>query len=150
MIITDFTPKYAKDFKTLNLAWLEKYFWVEPHDEEVLSNPQSYIIDRGGFIFYVLDKNNVVATAAFMNEPHGWELSKMAVKEDYQGEGIGQKLLQHCIDFAKSKKWSSIMLYSNTKLESAIHLYRKNKFVEIPLEKENPYERADIKMELIF
>ena len=56
MIITDFAPKYAKDFKTLNLAWLEKYFWVEPHDEEVLSNPQSYIIDRGGFIFYVLDK----------------------------------------------------------------------------------------------
>ena len=34
MEIISFEPKYAKDFKDLNIEWLEKYFWVEPHDEE--------------------------------------------------------------------------------------------------------------------
>ena len=40
-----------------------------------------------------------------------------------------------------------MILYSNKKLESAIHLYRKYGFVEVELE-EGLYERANVKMEL--
>jgi ribosomal protein S18 acetylase RimI-like enzyme len=40
-----------------------------------------------------------------------------------------------------------IILYSNTKLETAIALYRKLGFKEIPLD--GPYKRSDIKMELL-
>ncbi|MDA8595380.1 GNAT family N-acetyltransferase [Flavobacteriaceae bacterium] len=150
MDIVFFSPEFGKDFKQLNLDWLEEFFWVEPHDNEVLSNPKSYIIDKGGFVFFVIENGQVLGTAAFMNEPHGWELSKMAIAKNLQGRGIGRKLLNHCIDFAKQKNWPGIMLYSNTKLKPAINLYRSVGFEEIPLEKDTPYERADIKMELVF
>lgn len=149
MKIIDFNSKYTQDFTRLNLEWLNRYFWVENHDKEVLLNPQSYIIDKGGFIFFIQEQHKLIGTAALMNEPHGWELSKMAIDPNYQGQGLGQKLLTHCIKFAKNKGWDSIMLYSNTKLKPALHLYHKNKFKEIPLEHDNPYERADIKMELV-
>jgi hypothetical protein len=56
--------------------------------------------------------------------------------------------MQHCIDFAKSNHFKGLMLYSNTKLENAIYIYKKYGFVEVPLEPNSPYVRSDIKMEL--
>lgn len=50
--IIKYQPKFATDFYKLNAAWLEKYFYVEPYDQKVLSNPQEYVIDPGGFIFF--------------------------------------------------------------------------------------------------
>ena len=71
----------------------------------------------------------------------------MAVTEEAQGLGIGKVLLEHCLQIAKQNQASKLILYSNTKLENAIHLYRKYGFKEIPLEAGH-YERANIKMEL--
>uniref|UniRef100_UPI003137C2CF GNAT family N-acetyltransferase n=1 Tax=Fluviicola taffensis TaxID=191579 RepID=UPI003137C2CF len=58
---------------------------------------------------------------------------------------IGKILLEHCLEFAKQKQIEKLILYSNTKLESAIHLYRKYGFVEIEME-QGVYERGNIKM----
>ena len=74
------------------------------------------------------------------------ELTKMAVSPEMRGYKIGQKLLQHCIDFAKAKQFKALLLYSNTKLENAIYLYRKFGFKELSVEANSPYNRADIKM----
>lgn len=71
----------------------------------------------------------------------------MAVTHSEQGKGIGKLFLQHCLTFAKNNSITTIILYSNTKLESAIHIYKKIGFVEMPLE-EGLYQRADIKMQL--
>lgn len=146
--IIPFKDKFAKDFYDLNVAWLEKYFYIEPYDEKVLSNPKEHIIKTGGFIFFAITNNEVVGTFAFINQKNFFELSKMAVLPKYQNFKIGQKLLDFAIDFAQSKKWKSITLYSHRKLETAIYIYSKKGFIEIPLEKDVHYERADIKMRL--
>ena len=77
-----------------------------------------------------------------------FELTKMAVSPATRGKGIGQKLMQHCIAFAKSQNWKGLLLYSNRILENAIHIYRKYGFKEIPVEPDSPYERSNIKMYL--
>jgi len=41
-------------------------------------------------------------------------------------------------------------LYSHKKLVPAINLYKKVGFVEVPLERDVHYERANIKMMLLF
>lgn len=146
--IIPFSDKYAKTFHDLNMEWLEKYFYVEAHDKEVLENPKSYIIDNNGYIFFAKYEDIIVGTVALMNEPWGYELSKMAVSPNYQGLKIGQKLMDHCIQFSKEKKWKSLLIYSNTKLPPAIYLYKKNGFKEIPMEKNKPYNRGNIKMVL--
>ncbi|MGB5026417.1 MAG: hypothetical protein WBO44_13765 [Saprospiraceae bacterium] len=51
------------------------------------------------------------------------------------------------MDFARSRQIQKLILYSNTQLGSAIHLYRKYGFEEAALEA-GLYERANIKMEL--
>ena len=72
----------------------------------------------------------------------------MAVAPEFQGRRIGQKLMEYCIDFAKNQKWDHILLYSNTKLENAIHIYKKYGFEEINQEEKVPYLRSNIKMKL--
>lgn len=135
--------------KTLNYNWLEKYFHIEKGDEISLSNPKEEIIDKGGFIFYVKLNQEIIGTASLIKKNNSiFELGKMAISDKYQGFGIGKKLIDYCLKFAKEQKIEKLILYSNTKLEPAIHLYKKYGFNEVELE-HGLYERANIKMELI-
>ena len=150
--IIDFDTRYAQSFYDLNIEWLKTFFYVEPFDEDVLSQPNKYIIDKGGFIFFAMKDDKVVGTVALM--PIGkdgiLELTKMAVLPEERGQKIGQQLLQHCLNFGKIENLEALILYSNTKLENAIYLYRKFGFMQLELEKDNPYKRANIKMSLEF
>ncbi len=149
MEIISYSSEYSKDFKNLNIAWLKKYFWVEPHDEDVLGNPEKYIIEPGGTIFFVKENKEIIGTVALMKiEDAVFELTKMAVTPAAQGKKIGQQLMEHTISYAKNKGWQKLIIYSNRKLENAIYIYKKYGFIEIPIEENNPYSRGDIKMEL--
>jgi len=147
--IISFKDEYASDFYNLNIEWLKAFFVVEPYDEEVLSKPKPYIIDKGGHIFFARLNDTIVGTVALMpTEDKGvFELSKMAVSPKHRGLKIGQQLMEYCIDFAKKRQFNGLILYSNTKLENAIYIYRKYGFIEIPVEADSPYIRSDIKME---
>lgn len=150
MKIIPYHKEYAPVFKSLNIEWLETYFYVEPYDLEVLSHPDEYIINKGGHIFFSIEGNTILGTVALMPvKPRVFELTKMAVLPKTRGQGIGQKLMDHCIQFAKNNQAEKLILYSNTKLENAIYIYRKWGFKEIELESASNYERADIKMELV-
>jgi len=84
----------------------------------------------------------------YLKDENCFELTKMAVSPDYRGNKIGQIILENCIKKAKEMGLNKVILYSNRVLENAIHIYKKNGFVEIPVEPGSPYKRADIKMEL--
>jgi len=144
--IIPFEEKYAQYFYDLNADWLKKYFYIEPYDEKVLSNPKQYVIDAGGFIFFAKYNTEIVGVVSLINQKTFFELSKMAVSPKYQGFKIGQQLMDFTINFAKEKGWDSITLYSHRSLKAAIQLYKKVGFKEIPVEKDSHYERADIKM----
>ena len=146
--IINFQDNFEKDFFDLNIEWLEYFFQVEEYDYEVLSNSKKYIINKGGKIFFAELEGNIIGTVALMPTKNKlvFELTKMAVKPEYRNRGIGKKLLKKCIDYSKSNSFSSIILYSNKKLNNAIHLYRNFGFKEIRMEKKSPYLRANIKM----
>jgi GNAT superfamily N-acetyltransferase len=142
-----YDDNYVTFFKDLNMAWLQKYFYVEPIDEEMLSNPRQYIIDKGGAIFFAKYKSSIVGTFALMQISSGcFELGKMAVNENFQGLKIGNAMLRFCLEKGKEMGAKKIVLFSNTKLGPAIHLYKKFGFVEIPIG-DSEYKRSNIKME---
>ncbi len=145
--IVDFLPEYGLAVKQLNLDWIEAFFWVEPIDFKVLSNPKEEIIDKGGFVFCLIYQNEVLGTASLLKKTENvFELTKMAVSPTAQGMGLGSLLMEHCIAAAKKKNMDKLILFSNTKLTAAISLYRKFGFVEVALEP-GIYTRSDIKME---
>ena len=143
-----YRPELASYFTDLNLAWVEKYFEVEPVDREILENPSSSVIDKGGFIFFAKVGDDIAGTFALMRKEDGvFELSKMAVSERFQGKKIGNFLLEFCLAKARELGAKKIVLFSNTILGPAIHLYRKYGFIEVPLEN-SEYKRSNIKMEI--
>ena len=148
--IIDFETKFETNFYDLNIEWLKRFFEVEDYDYEVLSNSKKHIINKGGKIFFAQLNSKIVGTIALMptSKKNVFELTKMAVKPNYRNNGIGKKLLDKCIEFSKINKFSSIILYSNKKLKNAIHLYYSYGFKKINLEKNCPYKRAHIKMEI--
>lgn len=148
--IIPFETKYADNFKALNIAWLEKYFYVEPKDDVLLSDCENSILGAGGFIFMASYQNTIVGCFSLIPmAANHYELGKMAVDPTYQGLKIGQQLLSFAIDFAKKNNWKAVTLYSSTKLPAALHIYRKYGFKDVALEKELPYTRSDVKMELV-
>lgn len=149
--IISFEEKYSQDFYELNVEWLKAFFYVEPYDEEILSQPKKYIIDQEGHIFFAKLDDQIVGTFALLKKGDGvFELGKMAVSPAYRGHKIGQQLMEYCLNFSKQKQLKKLLLYSNRKLTNALYIYEKFGFVEIPIETNNPYARGDIKMELIF
>lgn len=149
--IVPFESRYSTIFRDLNVAWLKSYFHVEPKDTYLLENCEKAIIAKGGHIFFAKYRNEIVGCFSFIRLNNTvYELGKMAVDPKFQGLKIGQKLLSFAIDFAKMKHWTKIVLYSSTKLDTALYIYRKQGFKEVVLEKDLPYIRSDIKMELVF
>lgn len=146
--ISAFDQKYAKEFYSLNIEWLETFFYVEDFDKLVLSKPEKYIINNGGHIFFAKLDKDIIGTVALMPTKDSlvFELTKMAVSPNHRGLKIGQKLMQFCIDFATKNNMKGLMLYSNTKLENAIYIYEKFGFKKIDLETNSPYKRSNIKM----
>jgi GNAT superfamily N-acetyltransferase len=145
--IVAYQPEHQPWFEKFNRDWIEKFFWMEPVDFEVLQNPETYILKPGGFIFMALCEKEVAGTVALKLVESGvYEFTKMAVDEKFRGKKVGEVLSNVAIVKAKETGARKIILYSNTKLNAAINLYRKLGFVEIPLD--GPYKRSDIKMEL--
>lgn len=143
------SPAHAAAFAKLNEEWLTKYFVIEPHDREMLGNPLGYIIKPGGQIFLAVWDNEIVGACAMIPAPDcEFELAKMAVTERAQGRQIGKRLGEACLDWARAKGVQAVWLESNSRLTTALNLYRKLgfHFEEHPFKSE--YARADVYMRM--
>ncbi|HTD41709.1 MAG TPA: GNAT family N-acetyltransferase [Mucilaginibacter sp.] len=146
--IIDYQPKYQPYFEKFNKAWLEEYFVVEPFDKWVLENPYEALIKNGGKIYFAALGPTIVGTVALRFIEEGvYEMTKMAVDKAHRGAGAGQFLCQTAIDKARKMGVVKLVLWSNSVLKNAIHIYHKLGFTEIPV-LPGTYERSDIMMEL--
>jgi DNA-binding MarR family transcriptional regulator/N-acetylglutamate synthase-like GNAT family acetyltransferase len=127
--ILDYADEYKEYFKTLNVEWLEKYFEVEKRDLEILANPKSEILHRGGFVFFARVAGEIVGTGAlFRVDGEIFEIAKMAVTERAQGKQVGKRITDALIDKARAEGAKRIVLKTDNKLWAAVNLYRKAGF----------------------
>lgn len=151
MRIIPYDEKYKNDFIEMNKLWISEMFEIEAEDIRELENIDP-TIENGGNIFFALDDdNNVMACCMIGPRADGdWEIMKFAAKGMYTGTGAGNACLKSCIEYAKEKKIERIIIVSNKKCVQALHLYRKNGFTEMPVDKKKfPFKRADIAFEMM-
>jgi putative acetyltransferase len=145
--IVDYKPRYAPDFKKLNVEWIQKFFTVEEHDLMELENPEEFILSKGGHILFAKYKGKIVGTCALIKTGEKeFYLAKMGVAPEFQGRQIGKLLGQAVVDKAIRYGADRIWLESNRSLVPAINLYLRLGFIEIPIDA-TPYARANIRME---
>ena len=147
--IQSFNKSYIPDFYALNKEWIEESWRLEESDINDLSNPQKYIIDKGGEVFFAIKNDKVIATAAMVYAYNKiFELAKMTVAEDCRGLGVANQLMDKCIDFAKENHAEKIVLITNSALVIARNLYDKYGFKEIVLDSDKYGDRGNVKMTL--
>jgi GNAT superfamily N-acetyltransferase len=145
IIVNEF--KFKPEFDTLDsdiLAINETYnksntgcFWVA-----------ETIVDDDSDTQQKQQEQKIVGTTAIRNLKQfesTCELKRMYVSSSFRRLGIGQKLLDTAIYFAKSVGYSRMILDSSKMLYAARALYLKNGFVDIPRYNDN--YRADVFME---
>lgn len=149
--IVPFSDCHREAFYELNRQWIERYWSLEPHDIEVLENPDKHILSQGGYIFVALYSGRPVGVCSLckMDSSTGYdyELAKLAVDTTILRKGIGRRLCEAVISKARSLGATTLFLESNTRLKPAIALYRKLGFKELP-EFHPAYARGDIQMDM--
>lgn len=144
--IVEYRAQHRAAFRDLNLAWIERYFTVEPRDVRDLGDPERYVIAPGGLIVMAEYDGIPVGTCALLLLPSGdYELAKMAVAESARGQGVGRALAEAVIARARAMHIEQLELFTNTSLEPAVRLYRSLGFVDAPLE-HSEYGRANLRM----
>lgn len=149
--IVEYRPDHRETFYTLNRKWIEQYWELEPHDIEVLENPEKHILEKGGKIFVALYRGVPCGVCALCrmpaDSPYDFELAKLAVDTTIRRKGIGFRLCNAVVNSARESRGKMLFLESNTRLKAAIALYRKLGFRELR-EYHPAYARGDIQMEL--
>jgi putative acetyltransferase len=147
--VSGYRPELAPAFAALNFEWIERFFEIEEPDRKVLLDPEHSIIGPGGNILFALQGNEAVGCVGLKPlRPGVLELTKMAVREDLRGVGVGGLLMQAAINDARRLGAQELVLDTHSSLKNAIALYERFGFVHAPVG-DSPYRRSDVSMRCI-
>lgn len=147
--ILDYAPRHRHHFERLNREWITRYFELEPVDREVISDPERHLLQKGGAVLFARLDGRIIGTCGL--KKHGErevELVKMAVSEATQGRGAGRRLLEAAIERARTLGADTLFLWTSSRLEPALALYRNLGFQQFEPPEPSAYERGDVYMEL--
>jgi len=93
--------------------FIQKEYWINNYDLVKQMLPLADI--------YIFEENNVIK--GFIGVIEGNYIAGLFVKKEYQGEGIGQKLIDYC-----KSKYLLLKLDVFIKNKNAVNFYYKNGF----------------------
>ncbi len=89
--------------------------------------------ERAGCIALVSDVRGTVA-----DDQNTARLRILFVSPEARGYGLGSRLVEHCLDFARAAGYERVVLWTSSLLHSARRIYEANGFT---LVKEEPFHR---------
>jgi ribosomal protein S18 acetylase RimI-like enzyme len=115
----------------LNMNWA-KSEKGKAYFSKLLNNPESYCL-----IAENNDKAVGYLVASVKNVSYRKsrcaEIKNIEVSPDYRSQGIGSKLIQKCLEWAKTKGYQKVYVNAYFGNKEAIKFYKKNGFSEIDL-----------------
>ncbi len=100
-----------------------------PIDDEDLDKIEKIYSGKGRF-WIAIDNNKVIGTVAIRDMGNQTaKLNRMFVLIEYHGSGVGQKLFDHAVNFAKKYGFTKIILNTHELMHRAHGFYEKNNFI---------------------
>ena len=127
--------------KVLNSYGLE----LNPMGEDLdITDISKYYMDNNGDFEVVEFRGNIIGSyGIYKIDEDTCELRKMYLKQNFQGLGLGNIMIENSFKMAKALGYKRITLQTNSLLYKAVKLYKKYGFEEI---EEEVCERCDIAM----
>ncbi|MEZ4938456.1 MAG: GNAT family N-acetyltransferase [Crocinitomicaceae bacterium] len=123
--------------KEIILKSLEEYganregFAAKDPELESLSN---FYYQIGGIYFIAIEKGEVIGGAGIAplkGDTYVWELQKMYIRQSARGKGVGKKLIELCIQNAKTRNLSYLYIETLDSMKEANSMYQKYGFKKI-------------------
>lgn len=147
--VRDFRPGDESAFYDINREWIEHFFVLEAKDIEMLGDPRTHILDRGGAILIAEEAGVAIGVVALSPMTEDCvELAKMGVRPLEQGKGAGWLLVEAALAKARDMGMSRVYLETNSRLAPALSLYERAGFRPVQDPHPSPYARADVQLEL--
>ncbi|MEQ1759269.1 MAG: GNAT family N-acetyltransferase [Vicinamibacterales bacterium] len=108
----------------------------------------AYQVDGGGF-WLMKDAEEIVGTIAVRRLSHDVaEIKRFNILRQERGRGFGEALLRHAISHAKNEDFRAVRLDTFRDGGPAVHLFRKQGFVEIARYNDNPHAGFFMELDL--
>lgn len=144
MAIKPIEKKYAEGMSQIVKKVLEEFNFAIPGtviEDEDLNDLYSFYQKHGHAYFVIVDRAELVGGGGIRplegEKSSICELTKMYIRSEYRGLGLGRKLLCRCLAFAKDYGYKSCYLETIDKMNVARHLYAQFGFQELSSRKGN-------------
>lgn len=133
IVITEYKDSYKDKVIQLVGACLVDQGVIEEKDLPIDDGDLQKITEvyQGKSRFWIaVDGDKVVGTVGILDRGENVaKLRRMFVQKEYRGTGLGQKLLDTALTFAKEAGYTKIKLNTHVNMQRAHHFYEKNKFI---------------------
>jgi ribosomal protein S18 acetylase RimI-like enzyme len=85
---------------------------------------------------------NIIGLLVLIRQLQGLLVDNVAVHPDYQGKGLGRKLMALAEEEAQHLGLTTVMLYTNERMTENIELYKRLGYTETERKTEQGYERV--------
>jgi len=132
MKIRKYKPSDKKQIMEMVAEILGNIFNGNPNQFKVL---KEFHVTKN-YIFYLVAETQgqdgkIIGTMALKKINNNTvRLKRMYVRPGYGRRGIGQKMLNQLVKFAKENKYKKILLHTYPTMKNAQRFYKKNKFVK--------------------
>jgi putative acetyltransferase len=123
-------------------AWLNIDLGFQHFEAELLQLKKMYAAPHGGIILCKQGDEYIACVGIRKLSDREGELKRMFVLAKYQGNGIGDELLNQSLLLAKKCGYDSVKLDTLNTMTPAMKLYEKNGFKQIPAYYHNPMSTA--------
>jgi putative acetyltransferase len=105
---------------------------------------QESYVDNGGIFLVMTDNDRIIGTGAIRRiDDEVCELKRVWLLFEYHGQGLGYRMIQELLSFAREKGYRRIRLETDRDAQSrAYNLYRRLGFYEIPRYSNNEDDAA--------
>lgn len=127
--IIEYRREFTNQINKLTHDILVKEYGLEKFSEGILSANQEEYLQEGNKLWVATKDGQVVATTGIVRiDYENAMLKRVYTKSNFRGQGIAQKMLEMCIEYAILNSYKYIHLETYKRLERAINFYKRNGF----------------------
>lgn len=138
-IVRELFEEYT-EYLIENNPEIKTYLGIQGFDDEILHLEKKYGPPLGR-LYLVKEEDHWAGCIALRPmEEKKCEMKRLYIRPEFEGLGLGRKLIEKTLEDAKEIGYESIWLDTMPFLKRAIHLYKSFGFEEVPCYNDSPIE----------
>lgn len=119
-----------------------EYLQIQNYDEELRHLEDKYGLPDGRLYLFYYDEKLAGCIGLRKLDKQSCEMKRLYIRPLFRGKHLGDLMVQQIISDAKACGYSYMLLDTLPFLQSAVHLYKKYGFYEIPSYNDSPMETS--------